>query len=258
MPFLVWRLPRKGEAGQACDEVGQKGLQLRGGNAARDRRVVANCDPRQDPRKLGGREAGIFAVGERDGILRVEAGALQGEDVHEVAKFGAGEQSTELVCEDLLGRIDAHATEMSFRLRALWRGIDDEVHDHALVLSTDEPPPEIGGGLDMLHRGPDIARRGTQRRLAFIYGRDRGEEVEVGRLPVSEIVPGQGRASRQVEVRLMPEEGRQQIALEGGKSVSGQGGRPVAIGRGGTPRTAGGDPSGGQAPPIALQPRPGW
>jgi hypothetical protein len=141
------------------------------GNAARDRRVIANRDPRQDPRKLGGCEAAIFAAGQRDGILGAEAGALQGKDVHEVAKLCAGEQRAELVREYLFRRIDPYAAEMFFRLRALRRCVEDEIHNHALVFSPDESPPEIGSRLEVCNRGPDIARCGTQRRLAFVHGR---------------------------------------------------------------------------------------
>jgi hypothetical protein len=48
----------------------------------------------------------------------------------------------------------------------------------------------------MLHRSPDVTRCGKQRHLTLVDGRIRGEEVEVGSLPVPEIIADQGGASR--------------------------------------------------------------
>ena len=72
----------------------------------------------------------------------------------------------------------------------------DEVHDNGFAPPADEPPSEIRRRLNVLNRASNGFNGCLQRRLAVGQQVCCGEEVEVSRLAVPDMIPGQGGAPR--------------------------------------------------------------
>jgi hypothetical protein len=122
-------------------------------------------------------------------------------------------------------------------LLAAWNPLPDEINDHGLVSTANQPSSEIRRGLKGLDLGPEFTGRLPQSVVPLIQRSRSGEEIQVLRGAVSEVVLGQRRTTRQIEGFLLPEEPLQDLPLKFTESRFHEATRLHAIGSIDTPRT---------------------
>jgi hypothetical protein len=116
-------------------------------------------------------------------------------------------------------------------------GLPDHVDDDCLVIVTNESTAEIGRRRQRLRSRSQLSRDLVERGETIVEDILGHEQIEIVRLPMTEVEAGERGASRQEEPLLAAEEAFEEILLEAPEPTNRQGGRRPATERTGTPRT---------------------
>src|SRR5262245_11597779 len=104
--------------------------------------VGTDLDLAHHPSQRGWIRTAVLSSSVCDGLLEVDSGAQQENEIHEITRLVPAEYRAQLLRGDFPHRIDANAPDNAHRLRAR-NAVDDEIHDRRLIASAHEESAEL-------------------------------------------------------------------------------------------------------------------